>query len=319
MMMSFDIDTLVTLAVGAQAFLAVLIVWYGLMVRDGKSKRIKAIQARQQVLQKQTLSAKRHGTKRPKLMSVINRFIEKLNVLRSQEADRVSDQLAQAGIRTQEALTLYFFMRLALPFIFGGMAVIWLYVLKMSDLTDMGRLLVSVCAVFAGTFAPKIYITNAAQKRRQALQKGLPDALDLLVVCTEAGLSLDMGLKRVSSEMMGAYPEIAEELSLTALELGFLPNRSDALTNLNKRTDLAALRAVVSTLHQTERYGTPLAQSLRVLSNEFRTERMLKAEEKAAKLPATLTLPMIAFIMPALFIVLLGPSIIEAMDIFPSF
>jgi tight adherence protein C len=135
-----------------------------------------------------------------------------------------------------------------------------------------------------------------------------------LVICAEAGLSLEAALTRVSQEMARACPEVADELGLTAIELGFLPERSKALENLAKRVQLPSFRGVVNTLTQTEKYGTPLSQSLRVLSNEFRSERMLKAEEKAARLPAVLTVPMIIFILPPLMIVLLGPAILRTID-----
>jgi len=316
---SLPLETWIVLGAGLQAFLVVIVVWNALMARDGKSKRMKYIQSQQHALQANTLAPVKHGLNRPKLMNIVNRVVNKLNVLRTREADKVVDQLASAGLRGNEAVSIYFFFRFALPFAFGGVAVMWLYVLEMGNFEPLGRMLVSFIAVFAGAYAPNLYVKNMADKRKEALQKGLPDALDLLVVCAEAGLSLDMALKRVSDEMMGPNPEIAEELGLTAMELGFLPNRADALKNLKKRTDLPGLRAVVGTLQQTERYGTPLAHSLRVLSGEFRTERMLKAEEKAAKLPATLTIPMILFIMPALFIVLLGPAVIKAVAIFPDF
>jgi tight adherence protein C len=146
------------------------------------------------------------------------------------------------------------------------------------------------------------------------LRKQLPDALDLLVICAEAGLSLDAALTRVARELGGSAPQLADEFGLTSVELGFLPNRRQALLNLAKRTDLASVRGVVNTLVQTERYGTPLAHALRVLAAEFRDERMLKAEEKAARLPATLTVPMILFILPTLFLVLIGPAIIRTLE-----
>ena len=134
------------------------------------------------------------------------------------------------------------------------------------------------------------------------------------MICAESGLSLDAALDRVANEIGGANAELAEELSLTSIELGFLPDRRQALLNLNRRTNLPAIRGVVNTLLQTEKYGTPLSQSLRVLANEFRDQRLLRAEEKAARLPATLTVPMILFILPVLFIVLVGPAIISVMD-----
>ena len=310
---------LIIIGAVVQALLFVGLVWQGLVVRDRKKARIKAIQAQELRLKTQFLKAEQHHLKTPKLLNVMERVVQKLNVLKSREAEKVVIDLAQAGIRKKEAITIYFFFRFSLPFVFGGLAVLWFYVLKMGELTPLMRMLVCCAAVLVGAVAPKVYISNAAQKRREALQKGVPDALDLLVVCAEAGLSLDMALKRVSKEMIGPYPEVGEELGITAMELGFLPNRADALANLNQRTALPSLRAVVGTLQQTERYGTPLAHSLRVLSSEFRTERMLKAEEKAAKLPATLTIPMIVFIMPALFIVLLGPALIRATEIWPDF
>jgi tight adherence protein C len=168
--------------------------------------------------------------------------------------------------------------------------------------------------MIAGFFAPQLVMSNAITKRQLELTKALPDALDLLVICAESGLSLDAGLDRVSKEIAEATPALAEELELTSIELGFLPERRQALINLNRRTNLPAIRAVVNTLVQTEKYGTPLSQSLRVLSQEFRDQRMMRAEEKAARLPATLTVPMIVFILPVLFIVLIGPAIIGVMD-----
>jgi tight adherence protein C len=165
-----------------------------------------------------------------------------------------------------------------------------------------------------GFFAPELYVSNLTSKRQLVLSKGLPDALDLLVICAESGLALDIALERVANEIGAANAELGEELELTSIELGFLPERRQALLNLSRRTNLPAIRGVVNTLLQTEKYGTPLSQSLRVLANEFRDHRLLRAEEKAARLPATLTVPMIVFILPVLFIVLIGPAIISVMD-----
>jgi len=171
-----------------------------------------------------------------------------------------------------------------------------------------------MAVIVGGLYVPEIVVRNAIQKRRKELQKGLPDALDLLVICAESGLALDAALIRVAREMAHSSPELADEISLTAIDLGFQPDRRMALQNMIKRTELPSIRGVVNTLIQTEKYGTPLAQSLRVLAAEYRDERMLKAEEKAAKLPATLTVPLIVFILPTLFIVLLGPAILRAID-----
>jgi len=153
-------------------------------------------------------------------------------------------------------------------------------------------------------------------QRLKRLMRGLPDALDLLVICAEAGLSLDAGLRRVAEEFVTAVPELSEELLLTSVELNFLPDRRQALANLAQRVDVPAMRGVTSTLIQTEKYGTPLSAALRTLSSEYRETRLLRAEEKAARLPAILTVPMICFILPALFIVLAAPAFIKVAENF---
>ncbi len=211
-------------------------------------------------------------------------------------------------------MVLYLFAKLALPVVGGLISVFGLLVWPVIDLPQGTRALVAVGLTGIAAYIPDLIVRNAYTKRRAALQKGLPDALDLLVICAEAGLSLDAALKRVSDEMARAAPEIADEFMLTALELSYLPDRRAALDNLTLRCDLASIRGVVNTLTQTEKYGTPLAQSLRVLAAEFRNERMMRAEEKAARLPATLTVPLILFILPSLFIVLLGPAVISTID-----
>jgi tight adherence protein C len=167
----------------------------------------------------------------------------------------------------------------------------------------------TVAAILVGSYkAPDIWLKNKVTKRSHAIRKGLPDALDLLVICAEAGLTVDAAFGRVSKELGKAYPELGDECGLTAIELGFLNERRQAFENLAARVDLDAVRGVVTTMIQTEKYGTPLASALRVLSAEFRNERMMRAEEKAARLPAIMTVPLILFILPTLFVVILGPA-----------
>jgi len=173
-----------------------------------------------------------------------------------------------------------------------------------------------MAGVVFGFYAPRIYLRNAADKRAKQIQLGLPDGLDLMVICAEAGLSLDATLVRVSRELGNTWPALAEEYGITAAELTFLPERRMAFENLNARTDSDGIRGVVNTLQQTAKFGTPLAQSLRVLATEMRNARMTRAEEKAARLPALLTIPMMIFILPTLFIVLLGPAAINVIDTF---
>ena len=201
-----------------------------------------------------------------------------------------------------------------MPVLLAAVTFLLVYLLEFGDLSPGMRLLTVLGGAGFGFFVPELYVSNLTKKRQLALSRSLPDGLDLLVICAESGLSLDASLDRVANEIGGASPALAEELSLTSIELGFLPDRRQALLNLNRRTNLPSIRGVVNTLMQTEKYGTPLSQSLRVLANEFRDQRLLKAEEKAARLPATLTVPMIVFILPVLFIVLVGPAIISVMD-----
>ena len=164
--------------------------------------------------------------------------------------------------------------------------------------------------------APDIFVSNKVSKRSDAIRKGLPDALDLLVICAEAGLTVDAAFHRVARELGKAYPELGDEFALTAIELGFLTERRMAFENLSNRVPLDAIRGVVTTMIQTEKYGTPLASALRVLSAEFRNERMMRAEEKAARLPAIMTVPLILFILPVLFVVILGPAACSISDTF---
>jgi len=224
----------------------------------------------------------------------------------------------RAGWRSKDAIIRYFFAKLALPFAFGAITAVLLYALNLYGLSPMGKLGASLGSVIFGAYLPDLIVRNMAQKRSDNIRKALPDGLDLMVICAEAGLSLDATLMRVSQEMEEAAPELADELSLTGLELGFLPDRRKALQNLAVRVDLQAVRGVANTLIQAERYGTPLAQSLRVMSAESRHDRIMKAEEKAARLPALLTVPMIVFILPPLFIVLLGRAILKVIDAFSN-
>ncbi len=242
--------------------------------------------------------------------------VTRLDLLRSRHAAEARTKLARAGLRSQEAMVGYLFAQISLPLLFGAVMLVDTYVLHLMPMPPAFRFLPSMAAVLLGFYAPRIFLSNAAGKRAKKLQLGLPDGLDLMVICAEAGLSLDATLLRVSRELGTTWPELAEELAITAAELTFLPDRRQAFDNLNNRTSCEAIRAVVNTLLQTAKFGTPLAQSLRVLASEMRALRMTRAEEKAARLPALLTVPMMVFILPTLFIVLLGPAAIGIIDTF---
>ena len=209
--------------------------------------------------------------------------------------------------------------RMVMPIVLGLIAATMLYWTDMyPTLSSFKRFMFFAAAVGLGYKGPDIYLQNLTTKRTNLIRKGLPDALDLLVICAEAGLTVDAAFGRVARELGRAYPELGEEFSLTAIELSFLSERRQAFENLAYRVKLESLKGVVTTMVQTEKYGTPLASALRVLSAEFRNERMMRAEEKAARLPAIMTVPLILFILPVLFIVILGPAACSIADAFHS-
>jgi tight adherence protein C len=286
---------LILLSAGA-AFLMVVAIWYGLLERHPMEARAKMLASRRDELRGQLLKDKGGARRRQKEgLSQMRRVVAALKLLRSQQTDKLHDKLSQAGLRSRDAIVVFLFFKVAMPVVLGAAAFVAVYLLQLFDLSPGARLLAVLGGVALGFFSPELYVSNRAGKRQKAIQKALPDGLDLLVICAESGLSLDAALDRVANELGAANPELGEELQLTSIELGFLPDRRQALLNLNRRTNLPSVRGVVNTLLQTEKYGTPLSQSLRVLANEFRDQRMLAAEEKAARLPATLTVPMIVF------------------------
>lgn len=308
-------ETTAAIMSGAATMLVVYAVWSSFIVRDPMASRAKLLMKHREKLLAGLIETKPNRARA--LLDnggAVRKIVERLNLMRSKHADKVQLSLARAGWRSRENVVLYLFAKTVLPFCAGAFAALFLFVVPMVDLEFEVRALLALAVTVFGAYLPDILIKNAQTKRQQALIKGLPDALDLLVICAEAGLSLDAALKRVAEEMSKATPEIADEFQMAAIELSYLPDRRQALDNLNKRTNLAPIRGVVNTLTQTEKYGTPLAQSLRVLAAEFRNERMMKAEEKAAKLPATLTVPLILFILPSLFVVLLGPAVLSTLD-----
>ena len=304
------------LGVGAAAFISIYAVWQATLVRDPMRGRIKGLESRREALRAGYIAPRKRRIAVRKLDSVsyMRQVVSKLNLLGADQTRKTAAHLAQAGWRSKDAVVVFLFFKLILPLVLAVLAVIGIFLLDIGHLQPMQRPIAAIGVVLVAAMAPNIFVKNAIQKRQTAIRKAVPDALDLLVICSEAGLTLDAALARVSRELGRSFPELADELSLASIELGFLQERRQALENLSKRVPLPSVRSVVTTLMQTEKYGTPLAQSLRVLASEFRNERLMKAEEKAAKLPATLTVPLILFILPTLFIVLIGPAIIRVMD-----
>jgi tight adherence protein C len=307
------VEDVITMMAGGSAFLAVIAVWHAFLRREIGGRRLKELAQRRQALRHDYLHG---GRKRGSLLSTggMRRIVDRLNLLRTSKSEAMQRRLAQAGWRSSDALVRFLFAKLALPFVFGGISVFLFQVMHLYNLPMMTRLAVIMGSVLLGAFLPDVIVKNTVIKRADKIRKGLPDSLDLMVICAEAGLSLDASLKRVSEEFGRSCPELADELAITSLELGFLPDRRQALINLTQRTDSKGIRGLVNNLLQSDKYGTPLAQSLRVLSAEFREERMMRAEEKAARLPALMTVPMIVFILPPLFVVLIGPAILRVID-----
>ncbi|RED50856.1 type II secretion system F family protein [Aestuariispira insulae] len=308
-----DVDWLTFLA-GFSVLAVYGALWFVLAERNQGMKRDKALRAYVLNQQGQLVKSKRRQSLKTNTRSFIRVIIEKLNLMKSHHADAIAQRLVLAGLRSKDSLVIYLFCKLVMPIVLGMIAGFVLFVIKPVEFGMMGKVFVAMLAVFIGSKLPDIVVKQLVKKRQLGVMLGVPDALDLMVICAEAGLGLAASLKRVSAEMAAASPEIADEFSLTAAELGFLPERRTALENLARRTDMQQIRSVVNTLLQSEKYGTPLADSLRILADEYRDERMLKAEEKAAKLPATLTVPMVLFILPSLFIVLLAPAIFQTLD-----
>ena len=317
-MIDFQSTEVIIFSTGAAVFLLAIVLWQVVVVPWSTRQRLKDITTRRDQLKHQrTLAPQRTPLQISELgLGFMRQITERLNLLSSDVADETRNTLAQAGWRSKDALVIYLFARFSLPFVLGGLALLigQQGAGAEDDLLDV--LIFTLPPVVLGAYLPALPLKNAIQKRQKKILNTLPDSLDLLVVCAQAGLSLDASLERVSKEMEQGAPELSDELRLTVMELGFLPERREALTNLIHRTGVAQVESVVNTLLQTEKYGTPLAQSLRVLAAEYRTQRLLKAEEKAARLPAIMTVPMIIFILPVLFVVLLGPAIINALDAF---
>jgi tight adherence protein C len=306
----------------AVAVLLVLFALYTAMtVRDPMARRVKALNDRREQL-KAGISASR--TKRRASLTATNEttdrmrsLLNKLKVLQDSQLQAAQSKLLQAGIRSKDAAVAVIFFRMIMPIVIGAVMILFVYVLDWFPEWSALKKYIVVAGSLIGSYkAPDIYLKNKIDKRSSAIRKGLPDALDLLVICAEAGLTVDAAFHRVARELGRAYPELGDEFSLCAIELSFLTERRQAFENLSRRVNLDSVRGVVTTMIQTEKYGTPLASALRVLSAEFRHERMMKAEEKAARLPAIMTVPLICFILPVLFIVILGPAACSISDNF---
>jgi tight adherence protein C len=243
------------------------------------------------------------------------KVVDRLQLSKLLEDPTVVEKLAQAGFRGPKPVTTFYFFRLVAPILLGIITALYIYFVNDFNLAAMPKVTVSMLGVVIGYYAPNIYISNVAAKRRESIVGAFPDALDLLLICVESGMSIEAAIMKVGQEIGGQSIELAEEMGLLTAELSYLPERRMAYEGLARRTNHPGIKSVVTAMIQAERYGTPLGTALRTMAKENRELRLAAAEKKAAALPAKLTVPMILFFLPVLFVVILGPAIIRVQDI----
>lgn len=310
---------LTTLGAMVIIMVAMFIVWVSLIERDHLANRMKEMTAhKENLMRRERASQAKTSVRREfQTVSLFNRLGSNLRRAQSEQSNKTRRFLSQAGWRSTEALGIYIFISAIMPLVGVIMAfVLYNMVPALHEKPQFLKMAGLVGFAILGFKLPEWVVGWIVKKRKEKLDRALPDALDLMVVCTEAGLGLDAAFQRVSGEIGHSHPVLADELMLTSVELNILPRRQEALDNMMHRTGTPAIESVVNTLGQTERYGTPLGQSFRVLASDFREQRMLKAEAKAARLPAILTVPLVVFILPSLFAVLLGPAVIKSLNAF---
>jgi tight adherence protein C len=243
------------------------------------------------------------------------KIVEHLNLRKWLGAEESRATLVQAGFRGQGPYVAFLFFRMVMPIAMFLFTLVYLFVIIDMNRPAMLKIAVAILGAFIGMKLPQLFLKNLITRRQLSIRRAFPDALDLLLICVEAGMSIEVAFRRVSQEIGTQSIPLAEELTLTTAELSYLQDRRQAYDNLGNRTNIDGVKAICTALAQAERYGTPLAQALRVLAQEIRDMRMGEAEKKAAGLPPKLTVPMILFFLPVLFIVILGPAFIRVMEI----
>jgi tight adherence protein C len=252
---------------------------------------------------------------RPTPKAFMQSIVERLDLKKWLGEDEAKAMLVQAGYRGQGPQVTFLFFRMVAPIGMFIVAILYLFVLVPINQPPMMKVGMCIAAAYLGIKLPQLFLRNVITRRQQSVRRAFPDSLDLLLICVESGMSIDAAFKRVSQEVGSQSVPLAEELTLTTAELSYLQDRRMAFENLATRTGIDGVKAVCMALIQAERYGTPLAQALRVLAQEIRDQRMSEAEKKAAALPPKLTVPMILFFLPVLFIVIMGPAAIRVMDL----
>ena len=304
-------QTLAAYLVAAAVFGTLLSVFLHYLQGNKLETRLKAVASQRERLRKQSRAALEKKGLRRRNDSLVGTISSKLNLAKALEDPNVVKLMNQAGMRGPGPISAFYFARMALPFLGALVTFIYIFLINDHGLSTVMKYGSLAFGAAAGFYAPNIYISSLAQKRQKSLMRAFPDSLDMLLICVEAGMSIEMGFNKVSQEIGSASPELAEEFGITLAELSFLPDRRQAYENLAIRTGHEGVKAVCMALAQAERYGTPLGDALRLMARENREMRMSEAEKKAAALPAQLTVPMILFFLPVLFLIVLGPAYIK--------
>jgi tight adherence protein C len=314
-----QVEMMITILVGFAVFGTVLSVAAPYFQSDTLQSRMKAISLEREKLraqQKAALAAAQENKLRDtKKAGLISQLVEALNLHKLFEAEASRDLLRQAGLRSERHLVTFLAIRLVAPIVAGIVVFIYSSTMFADRMTPPMRIAATMGGMLAGFYLPTVYLRNLITRRQESIKRAWSDALDLLLICVESGMSIEPAMQRVAREIGSQSVPLAEELTLTVAELSYLQDRRKAFENLGKRTGLMTVKSVVTSLIQSERYGTPLGTALRVLAQENRDMRMSEAEKKAAALPPKLTVPMILFFLPVIFVIILGPSIIMVMKL----
>lgn len=301
---------LIALAAAATAFTLV----QPLLEGDNLQRRMRSVAVERERIrarERERITKDQKVSLRPEAKAYMKAVVQRFKLGDWLGTETAKAKLVMAGYRGQNAEVAFLFFRLVVPIGFLVFSVFYLFVLNSLDQSVTTRLLIVMAATYLGIKAPEIYLSNTTNKRRALILQAWPDALDLLLICVESGMSIEQAFRRVSIEVAPQCVALGEELALTTAELSYLQERRQAYENLGARTGLDAVKSIVTALIQAERYGTPLGQALRVLAQESRDQRMNAAEKKAAALPPKLTVPMILFFLPVLFVVILTPAGIQ--------
>jgi tight adherence protein C len=286
---------------------------------DRIDSRMKYVSGERQHLRAEAMAGLAEGRYRGKLRAepktYMRQLVNRLNLRKTLETEATRERLRMAGFRGQAPVVVFLFFRAVLPLATFGLAVLYVFFLNRYQLPPILKVCLSIIGAYVGFYLPNLFVSNLITRRQTSIKRVFPDALDLLLICVQAGMSVESAMNKVANEIAPRSLELAEEFSLTTAELSYLPERRQAYENLGKRTGLAVVRAVGTSLIQAERYGTAISQALRVLAQESREMRTAAAEKKAAALGPKLTVPMILFFLPVTFIVIMGPAVIRVMGI----